>query len=180
MSYIIYLGPIFVAPGQLFNLVIRYHKKGLRKIANSSEQGWHLDVHRELKLIICMSISWLKVEQRLTSSPLVFMWAIDMMNAQSGLFELLVHSSDSHAYHTRHATRGHKRHTVLQRAMTTWNSIPHQVTDASSTFRFKKQIKNTSYGTAGAMKQQKHRHRHMHTHSHTLCVILLDTRKRDP
>ena len=74
-----------------------------------------------------------------------------MLNAPNCPFELLAHSSDTHAYPTRHVTRGlftvpkyrtdYGRCTVLHRAMTTWNSIPHQVTDASSNNLFKKQIK---------------------------------------
>jgi hypothetical protein len=89
-----------------------------------------------------VNLSWLKVEERLTSSLHVFVRGIDMLNAPSCLFELLAHSSDTHAYPTRHATRGlftvpksrtdYGRCTVLHRAMTAWNSIPHQVTDASS------------------------------------------------
>ena len=65
-----------------------------------------------------------------------------VLQALSCLSKLLAHSSDTHAYPTRHATRGlftvpksrtdYGRHTVPHRAMTTWNSIPHQVTDASS------------------------------------------------
>ena len=57
-----------------------------------------------------------------------------MLKAPSCQFKLLAHSSDTHAYPTRHATRGlftvpksitdYGRHTVLHRAMTTWNSIP--------------------------------------------------------
>jgi hypothetical protein len=63
-----------------------------------------------------------------------------MLKAPSCLFKLLAHRSDTHAYPTRHATRclftvtktrtDYGRHTVLHRAMTTWNSIPHQVIDA--------------------------------------------------
>jgi hypothetical protein len=87
----------------------------------------------------------------LTSSLLVFVRSVDKLNAPSCLFKLLAHSSDTHAYPTRHATRGlftipksrthYGRCTVLHRAMATWNSIAHQVTDASSRIRFKKQIK---------------------------------------
>ena len=86
------------------------------------------------------TLSWLKVKERLTSSLLD-------MNAPRCRFKLLANSSDTHAYHTRHATKGlftnpksrtdYGRCTVLHRAMTTWNSIPHQVTDASSRIRFK-------------------------------------------
>ena len=41
----------------------------------------------------------------------------------------------------------------LHRAMTTWNSVPHQVTDARGRIRSKKTDKNTTYGTAGTVKR---------------------------
>jgi hypothetical protein len=42
-----------------------------------------LDVHRELTLMTCMSSSsWLKVEERLISTLLVFVRCIDMLNIQ--------------------------------------------------------------------------------------------------
>ena len=94
-----------------------------------------------------VNLSWLKVEERLTSSLLLFMRGIDMLNALSCLSKLLAHSLDTHAYPTRHVTRSlHSsqvqnrlwRHTVLHRAMTTWNSILHPVSDATSKIRFKK------------------------------------------
>ena len=93
-----------------------------------------------------VNLSWLKVveieiEWRLTSLLLLFMRGIDMLNAPNCLSKLLAHSSVTHAYPTRHATKGpftvpksrtdYGRHTVLHRAMTTWNSIPRQVTDAA-------------------------------------------------
>jgi hypothetical protein len=125
-----------------------------------------------------VNLSWLKVEERLTSSLLLFMRRIDMLNTQSCLFELLAHSSDTHAYHTRHTTRGlftvpksrtgYGRHTVLYRAMTTWNSIPHQVTEASSKIGFSNQL----YGTAGTVKQHWLTHAHTHTHTHTITYAL--------
>ena len=78
-----------------------------------------------------VNLSWLKVEERLTSSLLLFM----VFNSPSCLSKLLAHSSDTHAYPTRNATRGlfripksrtyYERHTALHRAMTTWNSIPY-------------------------------------------------------
>ena len=123
-----------------------------------------------------VNLSWLKVEERLTSSLLLFMRDIDMLNSLSCLFELLVQSLETHAYLTRHDTRGlftvpksrtdYGRDTVLHRAMPTWLSIPHQVTAASSKIRFKKQIKKTPYGTVVTVKQHKHWHRHMHTQTH--------------
>jgi hypothetical protein len=84
------------------------------------------------------------VEERLTSSLLVFVRG-DMLKAPSYLFKWQVHSSDTHVYPTRHAIWGlftvpksrtdYGRCTALHRAMTIWNSIPHQVTDASSRIR---------------------------------------------
>jgi hypothetical protein len=134
-------GPSFVAAGLLFSRVVRCHKKELCNWLRT-EHGWPLDVHREIIFIICMSISWLNMEERLTSSLLVFMRGIDMLNEPNCLFELLAHSLDTHTYPTRHATRGlftvpksrtdYGSLTVRHRAMTTWNSIPHQITDASS------------------------------------------------
>ena len=62
----------------------------------------------------------------------------------------------------------YRTRTILHRATTTWNSIPDQVTDASSIIRFKEQI-NTPYGTAGTMKRHTHigtdRNIHMLTHA---------------
>jgi hypothetical protein len=86
---------------------------------------------------------------------------IDFLITCFCLFKILAHSSDTHAYPTRHATSlftipkcraDYGRCTVLHRAMTTYNSIPHQVTDASRRIRFKKQVKKTPYGTAGTVK----------------------------
>jgi hypothetical protein len=53
-----------------------------------------------------VNLSLLKVEERLTSSLLVFVRTVDKLNAPSCLFKLLAHSSGTHAYPTRHATRG--------------------------------------------------------------------------
>jgi hypothetical protein len=47
----------------------------------------------------------------------------------------------------------------------TWNSIPHQVTDASSRIRYYKTDKNTPYGTAGTVKQHKQAQTHAYTHN---------------
>ena len=124
-----------------------------------------------------VNLSWLKVEERLTSSLLLFMRGIDMLNAPSCLSKLLAHSSDTHAYPTRHATRGiltvpksrtdYGRHTVLHKGMTTWNSIPHQVTYASSKITFKKHHMEERglWRTVETLKQHKQRHRHMHTNT---------------
>ena len=73
--------------------------------------------------------------------------------------------------HTNLNRTNYGRRTVVHRAMTTWNSIPHQVTCASSKIKFQKQIKNTPYGTAGTVK--RHAYKRWHTHCiHTYTRIL--------
>ena len=81
--------------------------------------------------------------------------------------------------HNPKSTTDYGRHTVLHRVMPTWNSIPHQVTDASSIIRFKKQIKihlmeqrevwrDTHTGT------DTHTHdttRTLHTRRHGFCIV---------
>ena len=57
-------------------------------------------------------------------------------------------------------------------AMTAWSSIPHQVTDARCTIRFKKQIKKTPYGTVGTVKQHKHWCTHTHTHDNIRTIYI--------
>ena len=80
-----------------------------------------------------VNLSWLTVEERLTASLLVFMRGMDVLKARSCLFKWHAHSSNTHAYPTRHAiaTRGlftvpkFRKYSgkciVLHRAMATWN-----------------------------------------------------------
>ena len=113
----------------------------------TGQHGWALGCTQRANINnMHVNPSWFKVYERLTSSLLVFMRGIDMLNAPSCLFEILPHNSDTHVYSIRHATRGlftvpksrtdYGRCTVLHRAMTTWHSSPHQVTDASRKIRF--------------------------------------------
>ena len=68
-------GPSFVTPGLLFSYVVRCHKERLRKIAVASKGQNTNNMH--------VNLSRLKVEERLTSSLVVFVRGIDMLNAQS-------------------------------------------------------------------------------------------------
>ena len=123
-----------------------------------------------------VNLSWLKVEERLTSSLLVFVRSVDKLNAPSCLFKQPAHSSDTHTYPTRHATKDiftiHKqartdygRHTVLHRAMTTSNS--HQVTHASSKIWFKKQIQKHLMEQRGLWSYTNQPNIYIHTHTKT-------------
>jgi hypothetical protein len=90
-----------------------------------------------------VNLSWLKMEERLTSSLLVFVRSVDMLNALRCLLKLLAHRSDTHAYPTIHATKGLIRQEQImggaQYYIEPWlhGIIPHQVTDASSRIRFR-------------------------------------------
>jgi hypothetical protein len=147
-------GPSFVAPGLLC------HKEGLRKMIIGSGQG---STAGPLTWMICMSIfHGSKWRRDWLHSLLVFVRSVDMLNTPSCLFNLLTHSSDTHPYPTRHATRSlftiptsrtdYGRLTELHRATNKWNSIPHQVTDAAV-----ESDVNTPYGTASTVKRHTHR-----------------------
>ena len=128
---------------------------------------------KNLKYILILhdNLSWFKLEERLTTS--LFVRGIDMFKASSCLFELLANSSDTHAYPTRHVTRGlftvpksrtvYGRRTVLHRAMTPLNSIPHQVTDASSRICFF--LNRYKYTLWNSGEQHKHK---THAYTHTI------------
>ena len=95
--------PTWLNKGAFF-LNKRCHKEGLKK--------WQLAqmalgcTQRANISNMHVNLSWLKVEERLTLSLLVFVRGIDMLKSQSCHFKPLAHSSDTHAYPTRHATRG--------------------------------------------------------------------------
>ena len=82
-------------------------KKGLLQLAQNRAARLALGCTQKANIInMHVNLYWLKVKERLTSSLLLFMRGIDMLNAPSCLSKLLAHSSDTHAYPTRHATRG--------------------------------------------------------------------------
>jgi hypothetical protein len=86
---------------------------------------------RESVSTMHVSLSWLKVEETLTVSLLVFMWGINVLKVTNCLFKQLAHSSDTHLYNNRHATRGlftvPRSRTEAGKLITTWNSLPPQV-----------------------------------------------------
>ena len=127
-------GPSSVTPGLLFSRVVRCHKERHGKISIGQIKAARLALGCTQRANINnmhVNLSWLKMEERLKASLLVFVRGIDMLNAPSYLFKILAHSSDAQAYPTRHATRGLftvsksrtdcGSSTVLHRAMTTFH-----------------------------------------------------------
>ena len=96
------------------------------------------------------SLSWLRVEERLTAS-LLFIKNIHVLKIQKCLHSQFTHSSDTHTYPTRHVTRGlftvpksrtnSRKRTVLYRAIISWNSIASHIAQMNSKPGFEKQIK---------------------------------------
>ena len=91
--------------GSLSNIIVWWSaatKKDLGKLQLAQNRAARLALGCTQRANITnmhVNLSWLKVEERLTSSLLLFMRGIDM-NAQSYLSKLLAHSSDPHAYPT--------------------------------------------------------------------------------
>ena len=96
------------------------------------------------------SLSWLRVEERLTASLLLFIRNINVLKITNCLHSQLTHSSDTHTYPTRHATRGlfivpksrtnSIKRTVLYRALIAWNFLPSHIAQINSKPGLKKQI----------------------------------------
>ena len=92
-----------------------------------------------------VNLSRLKVEERLTAPLLVFVQVIDVLKVPNCLFKQLAHSLDTYQYNTSHIARSlftvsrsrteAGKLTVLSRAMTTWNTLPPQVTQDSNKAR---------------------------------------------
>ena len=102
------------------------------------------------------SFSWLRVEERLTASLLVFIRNIHVLGIPNCLHSQLTHSTDTHTYTTRYATRGlftvprsqtnSRKHTLLYRAMRAQNSLPSYIVLVNRKPGFKKQIKQHLMG----------------------------------
>ena len=96
------------------------------------------------------TLSWLRVEERLTAS-LLFIRNITMLNIPNVLHSQFTHSSDTHNYPTRHASRGlftvpksrtnSRKFTVLYRAIIAWNSVPSHIAQMNSKHGLKKLTK---------------------------------------
>ena len=100
-------GSGFVAPGLL--LWSGATKRDLGKLQLAQDRAARLALNRTRRANINdkhVSLSCLKVEERLTSSLLVFVRDVDKLKVPRCLFKILAHRSDTHAYPTRHATRG--------------------------------------------------------------------------
>ena len=96
------------------------------------QDSWPLYVHRALTLMIWMSISPGSKWSRDWLHHHCYFW--EVLTAPSCLFEVLYKAC---GLFTVPKSRTHYgRCTILHRAMTTWNSIPHQVTHASSNIWF--------------------------------------------
>jgi hypothetical protein len=79
-------GSSFVAPGLLFSHVVRCHEEGLAIVQNRAARLALECTHRANINNMHVNLPWLKVEERLTSSLLVFVRG-DMLKAPSYLFK---------------------------------------------------------------------------------------------
>ena len=118
-------GPCFVAPGLLFSSVVR----DLGKLQLAQNRAARL--------------AFKVVEERLTSL-LVFVRGVDKLKGLSCMIKIPMHTPQDMPPEVSSQSKSrtdYGRSTVLHRAMTIWNYIPQQVTDARSRIRFKKKVK---------------------------------------
>ena len=84
-------------------------KKDLVKLQLAQDRAAHLAHHCNQRADISTmhsSLSWLRVEERLTVSLLIFIININVLKILNCLRSQLTHSSNTHTYPTRHATSG--------------------------------------------------------------------------
>ena len=122
------------------------------KLAQNRETHFALNCNlRADKNTMHVSLSWLRVEERLTASLLLLIRNINVLKIPICLLGQLTHSSDTHTYPTRYATRilftvpksrtNSRKRTVLYRALIAWNLLPSHIAQINSKPGFKKQIK---------------------------------------
>lgn len=129
-------------------------KKDLGKLQLAQNRAARLALRCTLRSSVNnmhVRLSWMKVTDRLTASLLVFVRNINTLKYPNCLYKLLTPSSNIHAHHTRHVTRGRytipkartqsMQRTVLYRAMVAWNSLPEQIAKAQTKASFKRQLK---------------------------------------
>lgn len=132
--------------------MVRCIKKDLAKLRLAQNKAAHLALnctHRTNINNMHASLSWFRVEEKLTPCLLVFLRNICVLKMPNHLYNLFAYSSNRHAYPTRHATMSfftepkHKtdemHRSVMCRAMSSWNAMLPEVTRAKS-LALKKQI----------------------------------------
>jgi hypothetical protein len=103
-------------------------------------------------------LCWLRVDERLTASLLVFIRNMNILEIPNCLHNQLTHSTDTNTYPTRHATRDpftvprsrtySRKHIVLYRAINAWNYLPSHIVNSKSGLKHK--YSNTSQHNAGS------------------------------
>jgi hypothetical protein len=112
-------------------------ERALNMLGTDTNDGWLAET--------CMSIS---SGSKLGREWLHHYWSLCEMLMCWRSRTVCLNRLDIHLYHTRYGTRGlftvfrssieAWKHTVLNRAITTCNSLPPQITQASNKIRFKK------------------------------------------
>ena len=96
-------------------------------------------------------LSWLKLEQRLLASLTLIFRSICVSNKPNCLYKLINYTSNRHNYSTRQVVMERFtvpmpksnaiQKTVMYRAMSIWNALPHTIIDIKVRIHFEKQLK---------------------------------------
>ena len=133
---------------------MQQQKKDLRKLQLVQNRAARLALQcRNRTDILRMHecLSWLMVEQRLLASLTLFFRSICFSNKPNCLYKLIQYTSNINNYSTRQvvmerftvpmAKSNAIKKTVMYRAMSIWNTLPHTIIDIKVRKQFKKQLK---------------------------------------
>ena len=129
-------------------------KKDLRKLQHVQNRAPRLALqcrNRTDILRMHKCLSWLMVEQRLLASLTLFFRSICVSNKPNCLYKLINCTSNRHNYSARQVVMERFtvpmpktnviKKTVMYRAMSIWNALPHTIIDIKVRIHFEIQLK---------------------------------------
>ena len=133
-------------------------KQELNKIQLTQNRAARLALHCSFRTSIEKmhnELSWMKVNERLACSLILFFKNIYTLHKPFYLYSELLLACESHNYGTRHALRGAftqpkpksdaLKKTVLYRAITYWNRLPKYLVLINSRIGFKNRLKGAVF-----------------------------------
>ena len=129
-------------------------KQELGKLQLAQNKAARLALHCSVRTSVDSMharLSWMRVNERLAYSLIMFLNNVYPSQKPFSLFQQLLAANQRHDYSTRHASNGHftfpmpktnaLKKTVMYRAIAYWRVLPPHLTLSRSTFCFKRKLK---------------------------------------